>query len=81
MTDFTPHQHAFMMDCENYILEKFWKKGIEKLKGTKRIQNKEWLTLIQEETEVDIGLYVEWVMKGYGDEWFCDEMISWKSSK
>ena len=72
MSDFTESQHNFMMDAENWILEKHWKQGIEPLRRFKRATNPEWLELIENHTEINLSLYCEWVMKGNGDDWFIE---------
>ena len=68
----TPAKDTFLMDFENACLSS-WFKAVPT--GRKRYENKEWAALIQAQvyphhSDVDWHEYVQWVSRGYGDEWF-----------
>ena len=73
----TPDRDAFMMDFENYCLEHCWD-STPQPKGTKRYEDPEWAAMIEanvypHHSDVDWNEYMDWVSRGFGDEWFQED--------
>lgn len=71
----TPEWDTFLLDFENSCLSQYSKPHP---KGSKRYEDPEWATLIQSQvyphhSDVDWQEYVDWVSRGFGDEWFQDD--------
>ena len=65
---------SFMMDFENSCLANKWGSRPHP-KGDKRHLDKDWAKMIQSQvyphhSDVDWYEYVDWVSRGFGDEWF-----------
>ena len=74
----TPDYDSFMMDFENECLCQHWDCCKDWPLGNKRYEDPEWAAMIQSQvwpnhSDVDWEEYVEWVSRGFGDEWFVDE--------
>lgn len=79
----TPDRDAFMMDFENYCLERCWDSKPHP-KGSKRYEDPEWAVMIENNvypnhSDVDWNEYVDWVSRGFGDEWFQED--SWTEER
>ena len=66
----------FMMDFENSCLSQHWNSKPHP-KGSKRYEDPEWAAMIESQvypnhSDVDWNEYVDWVSRGFGDEWFRD---------
>ena len=68
----------FMMDFENSCLEHNWDQRCEWPTGNKRYEDPIWALMIRSQvypnhSDVDWEEYVEWVSRGFGDEWFQED--------
>ena len=76
----TPDRDAFMMDFENACLADKWSffsKGPHPT-GKKRYEDPAWAAMIESNvypnhSDVDWQEYVDWVSRGFGDEWFQED--------
>ena len=75
----TPERYSFMMDFENACLSQNWDSGIKPHpKGNKRYEDPEWAAMVESNvyphhSDVDWHEYVDWVSRGFGDEWFQED--------
>ena len=75
----SPDRDAFMMDFENYCLEHCWDNAYRPHpRGIKRHEDCLWAAMIQSQlfphhSDIDWNEYVDWVSRGFGDEWFQEE--------
>ena len=70
------HRNNFMMDFENYALEK-WSKATPK--GPNRYNEKAWAVHMQDmlvDADTTWDEYCSWVRSGHGDEYFQIEESS-----
>ena len=75
-----PDRDAFIMDFENSCLGNFWARSRPHPKGQRRHENAEWAAMIQahvfpHHSDIDWEEYVDWCLRGFGDEWFQEEDI------
>ena len=75
----TTERNVFMMDFENSCWFKNWDSRVKPHpKGSKRYEDPEWAAMIESQvyphhSDVDWYEYVDWVSRGFGDEWFQEE--------
>ena len=67
---------AFLMRCENYLLDFRWENDVPHPRGPKRFEDPQWAAYVMQHlanSEVTFEVYKAWCLGGNGDRAFLEE--------